>query len=196
MANPKTITHTYLILLRGINVGGKNLVSMASLKLCLEGLGYANVTTFIASGNVIVQSTKSPRAIKTQIEQTLPKKFKLHSGLIKVLVVSRQQLQSVIDRQPKNFGQQSKKYHSDVIFLMDITVAQALPVFTPRPGVDTIWPGPGVIYSQRLSAQRTKSRLNRMMSSPLYKFMTIRTWNTTTSLLRMMQSMDGKKRLT
>jgi len=40
-----------------------------------------------------------------------------------------------------------------------------------------------VIYSQRLSAQRTKSRLNRIMAAPEYKRMTIRNWNTTTKLL-------------
>ncbi len=41
---------TYLILLRGINVGGKNTVSMATLREHLEKLGYANVTTYINSG--------------------------------------------------------------------------------------------------------------------------------------------------
>lgn len=184
---------TYLILLRGINVGGKNLVSMASLKTCLEDLGYTSVTTFIASGNVIVQSTKPPAGVKTQIENALPKRFKLDSKLIKVLVLTRQQLEAVVKHKPKGFGDQPKKYHSDAIFLMGLTAAQAMPVFSPRPGVDTIWPGRGVIYSQRLSAKRTHSRLNKVMSSPLYKSMTIRTWNTTRALLEMMKTIDGNK---
>jgi uncharacterized protein (DUF1697 family) len=54
--------------------------------------------------------------------------------------------------------------------------------FDPRPGVDTVWPGVGVVYSQRLSAERTRSRLNKVMGSPLYKSMTIRNWATTTKL--------------
>ena len=43
-----------------------------------------------------------------------------------------------------------------------------------------------MIYSQRLSALRTKSRLNRVMATPAYKSMTIRNWNTTTKLLELL----------
>ncbi|MCA9911371.1 MAG: DUF1697 domain-containing protein, partial [Anaerolineae bacterium] len=63
--------------------------------------------------------------------------------------------------------------------------------FNPREGVDNVWPGEGVIYSQRLSAQRTKSRLNRIMAAPAYKSMTIRNWNTTTKLLDMLTDIDA-----
>ena len=50
-----------------------------------------------------------------------------------------------------------------------------------------MWPGDGVIYSQRLSAQRTKSRLNKAITTPLYKSMTIRSWSTTLALLERME---------
>jgi uncharacterized protein (DUF1697 family) len=174
---------TYLILLRGINVGGKNKVSMAQLKTCLEELGYSNVSTYIASGNVIVQAAKSADAIQAEIEAILPKTFHLDSELIKVLVLSHKQLHAVVANKPTGFGDQPDLYHSDVIFLMGFDSAQAMPLFNPREGVDKVWPGVGVIYSQRLSAQRTKSRLSAIMMSPLYKSMTIRSWNTTTKLL-------------
>jgi uncharacterized protein (DUF1697 family) len=59
--------------------------------------------------------------------------------------------------------------------------------FNPREGVDRVWPGDGVIYSQRLSAERTKSRLNRIMTSPHYKAMTIRSWQTTLALLELLR---------
>ena len=70
---------------------------------------------------------------------------------------------------------------------MGIDTASAMEVFDPRPGVDLIWPGDGVIYSQRLSAERTKSRLNKMMASPTYKSMTIRSWQTTLALLDLVE---------
>jgi uncharacterized protein (DUF1697 family) len=70
---------------------------------------------------------------------------------------------------------------------MGIDADEAMTVFSPRDGVDKVWPGKDVIYSQRLSAERTKSRLNRIMSSPLYKSMTIRSWQTTLALLDLMQ---------
>jgi len=175
--------NTYVVLLRGINVGGKNKVSMAELKKCLEELGFANVSTFIASGNVILQSDKRAEEIQRQIETILPKAFKLDSELIKVLVLSQDQLQAVVDNRPAGFGDQPDQYHSDAIFLMGIDAAQAMPAFNPREGVDKVWAGDGVIYSQRLSALRTKSRLSTMMISPLYKSMTIRSWSTTLKLL-------------
>jgi uncharacterized protein (DUF1697 family) len=184
---------TYVILLRGINVGGKNKVSMAELKKCLEDLRFSNVSTFIASGNVLLQSNKHADDIKVQIEAVLPKTFKLDSELIKVLVLSRNRLQAIINSKPKGFGDQPDKYHSDAIFLMDIDAAQAMPAFKPREGVDKVWPGDGVIYSQRLSALRTKSRLNQAMSSPLYKSMTIRSWSTTIELLDMLKAIDASK---
>ena len=182
---------TYIVLLRGINVGGKNKVPMASLKKCLEDLGFSNVSTYIASGNVILDSDKHPTEIKDRIEKALPASFKLHSELIKVLILSRNQLQAIIDNKPKGFGEQPMKYHSDAIFLMGIDSTQAIQVFDPREGVDKVWPGDGVIYSQRLSSQRTKSRLNKMMGTPAYKSMTIRNWSTTTKLLEILKNRNS-----
>ncbi|MBC7811109.1 MAG: DUF1697 domain-containing protein [Burkholderiales bacterium] len=184
---------TYIILLRGINVGGKNKVPMAGLRKCLEELGFSNVSTYIASGNVILKSDKHADKIKAQIEEALPENFKLDDALIKVLVLTRKQFQAVVENKPEGFGEQPEKYHSDVIFLMGITPEEAVPVFAPREGVDRIWPGDGVIYSQRLSSKRTKSRLSKIVASPAYKSMTIRSWNTTTKLLKILDEIDTRK---
>ena len=177
----------YVILLRGVNVGGKNKVPMADLRKCLEELGFSGVSTYIASGNVILESGKQPGEIQSQIESALTKSFTLDSSLIKVLALSHNKLRAVIDSKPEGFGEQPEKYHSDAIFLMGIDSAQAMPVFDPRDGVDKVWPGDGVIYSQRLTALRTKSRLSKIMGTPFYKSMTIRSWNTTTKLLGLVE---------
>ena len=121
------------------------------------------------------------------IEEALPKAFKLDSELVRVAVLSRSELEAVVKVRPKGFGDEPAKYHSDAIFLMGIDADEAMTVFSPKEGVDTVWPGDGVIYSQRLSAHRTASRLNRIMASPLYKSMTIRSWQTTLALLDLMR---------
>lgn len=185
--------NTYVVLLRGINVGGKNTVPMMGLKKCLEALGFSHVSTYLASGNVIVQSEQRANELKAQIEEALPERFKLQNELIKVLVLTRKQLQAVIDTRPAGFGGQPEKYHSDAIFLMDIDAAQAMAVFNPREGVDTVWPGDGVIYSQRLSSLRTKSRLSTIIGTPAYQSMTIRSWNTTTQLLKILEEIETRK---
>jgi uncharacterized protein (DUF1697 family) len=181
--------NAYLTLLRGINVGGKNKVPMAALRELLGALGYAEVSTFIASGNVILKSEQRADKIKAQIELALPRSFKLDSRIVKVLVLTRRQMQAVIDNKPRGFGDQPAKYHSDVIFLMGIDARKAMQVFDPREGVDKVWPGVGVIYSQRLSSQRTRSRLSKIVGTPAYQNMTIRNWNTTTTLLELLKKM-------
>jgi uncharacterized protein (DUF1697 family) len=179
---------TFLILLRGINVGGKNKVPMAELRKCLEGLGFFDVSTFIVSGNVVLMSDRNAGETAARIEAALPKAFKLDSELIKVLILTRDQLQAVVDDRPEGFGDQPDKYHSDAIFLIGIEPAEAMPIFNPREGVDRVWPGNGVVYAERLSAQRTKSRLSSMMKSPLYKSMTVRSWSTTVKLLEILNA--------
>jgi uncharacterized protein (DUF1697 family) len=177
----------YVVLLRGINVGGRNKLPMASLKQFLEELRFSGVSTYIASGNVILESDESADEIEAHLEKALPANFKLDDKVVRVLVLTRNQLQAIIDNKPEGFGEQPEKYHSDAIFLMGIDSASAMPLFNPREGVDRVWPGHGVIYSQRLSSQRTKSRLSKIMTTPAYKSMTVRNWSTTTRLLEILK---------
>ena len=170
----------------------KTKMPMSKLKQFLDEQGFENVVTFIQSGNVLLQSKLTAGTIARKIEKSLPSAFMLDSSLIKVLALSVEQFQAVIDQKPKGFGDHPAKYHSDAIFLMDIDSAKAMTAFDPREGVDRVWPGDGVMYSQRLSALRTKTRLNKMMSSPLYKSMTIRSWGTTLKLLELVKAIDNR----
>ena len=172
----------YLVLLRGINVGGRNKVPMKDLRAHLEQLGYDGVSTYIASGNAFLTSDESADLVTERIEDSLVQAFHLDDELIRVRVLDRPGFQGVIENKPEHFGEQPDIYHSDAIFLMGIDAGTALAAFNPREGVDAVWPGEGVIYSRRLSSERTKSRLSSIMASPLYKSMTIRSWSTTMNL--------------
>ncbi len=181
---------TYLLLLRGINVGGKNKVPMAALRGVLEDLGYERVQSYIASGNVIVDSPMPAAEVRAEVETLLPQAFELDSDLIKVLVLAPDRLADVVANRPAGFGEAPEKFHSDALFLIDVDADEVMPVFRPREGVDAVWPGKGVVYSQRLSAERTKSRLSLVMTSPHYKSMTIRSWTTT---LKLLELLDARK---
>ncbi|MEO8274304.1 MAG: DUF1697 domain-containing protein [Chloroflexota bacterium] len=178
---------SYLVLLRGINVGGRNKVPMADLRAALESIGFSNVSTYIASGNVLLDSGLGAGEVAAGIEDALPKAFKLDAELIRVAVLSADELEAVVKRRPKGFGDEPGKYHSDAVFLMGIDAKEAMAAFNPKEGVDRVWPGDGVIYSQRLSARRTASRLGRITTSPHYKSMTVRSWQTTLALLDRMR---------
>ena len=136
------------------------------------------------------ESDKSSAELTEELQEALPQRFTLDSELIKILVLSRDQLKKVIDQAPKGFGTEPGKYHSDAIFLIGIPSDEAIKVFNPREGVDKVWQGDLAIYSQRLSAQRTRSRLSKVMSSPLYKQMTIRSWDTTARLFELMNAVE------
>jgi uncharacterized protein (DUF1697 family) len=70
----------YVALLRGINVGGKNIMTMAALKLCVEQTGVENVGTCIQSGNVLFESGERSGAKLTQrIEGTVSSTFGITS---------------------------------------------------------------------------------------------------------------------
>jgi uncharacterized protein (DUF1697 family) len=94
----------YLVLLRGINVGGRNKVPMAALRELLESHGHTKVSTYIASGNVILSSDRSAAAIKRELEEALPKAFNVVSELFAVLVLSRAELRAVVRDRRTGFG--------------------------------------------------------------------------------------------
>lgn len=171
----------YVALLRGINVGGKNLIRMPALKACFEEQGFADVRTYIQSGNVIFGARASePAALTRAIERALSKKFGYES---RVVLRSKREMDAVISRAPRGFGAKPDEYRYDVIFLKEpLTGAEALAAVTPREGVDEAFAGPGVLYFSRYIPRAAQSRLGRIMGSPLYGSMTIRNWNTTSKL--------------
>jgi uncharacterized protein (DUF1697 family) len=177
-----------VVLIRDINIGGKNPVPMAGLRGCLEELGCSGVTTHLASGNALVDSAVPVKQLTSSIEQELPRRFKLHDEAIKVLVLSAARFHAIIDGRPKGFGDQPTVYYSDAIFLMGLRVKDVMAILEPREGVDTAWPGDGVIYWQRLTAQRTRTRLSKLMSHPEYKSMTTRSWSTTIKLAELLDA--------
>ena len=179
-------TASYVGLLRGINVGGKNIVRMAELRATFENAGYSAVSTYIQSGNVLFESDGPPEALEPAIETMLASVF----GLSLVVVVrSHQQLRGVVERAPDGFGAAPDVHHCDVIFLKaPLTGRQALQAVELRDGVDEAWPGGGVLYFQRLSERLSQSRMSRIVSHPHYQNMTIRNWRTTTKLLTLLDA--------
>ena len=179
----------YVALLRGINVGGKNLIKMSKLKACFEDQGFRDVVTYIQSGNVLFQSNLSGRAeLTARIEQVLAATFSYRAS---VVLRSRKQMQDIVERAPKGFGAQPTKYRYDVIFLKEpVTASTALKSVRTKQGVDQAHAGVGVLYFSRLVSKATQSQLSRLVSMPIYQNMTIRNWNTTTKLLTMMESRE------
>lgn len=179
----------YVILMRGINVGGKNKVSMSELKTLLGELGFTNVTTFINSGNVIADSELSPSAVSKVIEDALPTRFKLDSTIIRILALDEKSYKKVITQSPKGFGDVNPLYRYYVLFPMGIKTAEAMEDIEARPDIDTVWAGDHAIYFRFPSLEspdRNRSWLNRIVAKPVYHSITMRNWATTTKLLELL----------
>ncbi|HET7738669.1 MAG TPA: DUF1697 domain-containing protein [Tepidiformaceae bacterium] len=173
-------TPTHVALLRGINVGGKNLIRMPDLVRCFEAGGFRAVATYIQSGNVIFASDEpDPAALEPQLEALLLARFGLRIG---VVVRSAAQVRDIVKDAPPGFGTEPAECRYDVIYLKDLDAETAIAVVPAHPEVDRVHAGPGVLYYSRLTGRATASRLSRLASMPLYQRVTIRNWNTTLKL--------------
>jgi len=177
----------YVALLRGINVGGKNLIKMTDLKACFEKLGFTDVRTYIQSGNVLFRAAGSGQAQLTkQIEEALSKTFSYKS---RVVVRSHKQMKDIVANAPKGFGSEPATYRYDILFLKEpLTAKEAMKSVSIKEGVDEAFSAKGVLYFSRLISKATQSHLNRIASVPVYQSMTLRNWNTTTKLLNMLET--------
>ena len=174
-----------MALLRGLNVGGRNVIRMAELRNCFQAEGFRDVVTYIQSGNVIFRSSSSGLSTLTiRIEGMLAAAFDYKA---KVALRSLKQMQAVVEGAPAGFGTRPDAYRYDTLFLMvPLTATAAMKHVRIRPGVDEAWAGGGVLYFSRLIDKASRSHLSRLASMPVYQSMTIRNWNTTTRLLQLM----------
>jgi uncharacterized protein (DUF1697 family) len=112
-----------------------------------------------------------------------------------VVLRSHAQMRTVVRKAPAGFGTEPGTYRYDAIFLKEpLTAGTALKSVPTRPDVDAVYAGRGMLYFSRLISSASQSRLSKLVSLPVYQSMTIRNWNTTTKLLRMMDEGAGTAR--
>jgi uncharacterized protein (DUF1697 family) len=175
----------YIALLRGINVGGKGIVRMSSLKACVERAGMTNVTTYIQTGNVIFESSeRSVSRLTTRTEDALAQMF---GESVSVVVRSAAQFTAVMGGVPSSWrrGAHLRRY---IAFLhAPLTAAKALKFVAIREGVDIVTPGRGVLYMTTRLDALGKSRLTRLVGTPIYQAMTIRNYSTCMNMLALLK---------
>lgn len=175
----------YIALLRGINVGGNTLIKMSHLKDIVASLGYANVRTYINSGNVLFETGKtSELALAHDIEKAITKS---HSLDVRVVVKSEASYRKIIKGVPANWGEkQGWKYN--LLFLIppyDSAVVMA-DIGELKPDIELVVPGEGVIYQALLFEKFGRTSSGKLASRASYKQMTVRNWNTSQKLLHIL----------
>jgi uncharacterized protein (DUF1697 family) len=89
-----------IVLLRGVNVGGRNRVPMPKLREALEAAGFEDVVTYVQSGNVVLESRAKPDALAREVEAVIADAFDLN---VAVVVRTRAELAKVARHDP--FGE-------------------------------------------------------------------------------------------
>jgi uncharacterized protein (DUF1697 family) len=117
MRNPSRTPSTYIALLRGINVGGHKIIKMDQLRKALEGMGFADVATYVQSGNVVFKTpVKRAQGLSKKIEEMLLREFSMS---IPVIVRTSEEIATVLKNNPflKESGIETSRLH--VTFLSE-----------------------------------------------------------------------------
>ena len=177
---------TFVALLRGINVGGNNMISMKALKTSFERLGFKNVSTYINSGNVLFQTRQADaRKLEVKIEKMLASEYKLGC---KVVVRSAGEMASLVKKLPKHWTG-DKDWRYNVIFLRHTIDSKSIVKdLNANPEIEQVIYVPGTL----LWSAHVKDLARSMMvktSHKLYLETTTRNLNTTRKLHQLMQDM-------
>ena len=109
----------YIALLRGINISGKNKISMSELKSELEKNKYQNVSTYLNSGNVIFESDiDNKESIMKDIYKIIKNKFNLE---IPVFIMTSLELEDILSHNPDWWGTDNKEIYDNIIFIIPPT---------------------------------------------------------------------------
>lgn len=106
----------YIAFLRGVNINGKNKVSMTDLKKIFEEHGFSEVKTYLNSGNVIFTSCEDDREnLTNQIIKMIKNQFGLD---IPVFVITKEALEDILYNAPDWWGNDNKEIYDNLIFIM------------------------------------------------------------------------------
>ena len=170
----------YVALLRGINVGGKTLIKMADLRACAEELGLDAVSTFIASGNLLFESSeRSAAKLETKIERAVETRFELP---VKVVVLDRAAYGRIVKAVPKAWiGDEALR--ANVAFLRRGTNAKELVrELEPDRSVEEVKAVNGAILWATKRDAVNRSVMRKLIGGAAYKELTVRNLNTTLKL--------------
>lgn len=176
----------YVALLRGVNVGGTGKVDMKQLKSVFDEAGMASARTYINSGNVIFESDVPDRLrVATVLEDAIAAHF---GFAVRVLVRGLEEMRSIVAAAPDHWTNDDAM-RCDVFFLWDdVDRPSVLEQLPSDPALEDVVYTPGAVIWRVDRGNVRKSRMTRILGTPLYKQLTIRNCNTARKLLQLMEA--------
>lgn len=178
----------YIALLRGINISGKNKISMPELKKLLEENNYQNVSTYLNSGNIIFEcNIDNKQTIMDNIHTLIKTKFLLD---IPVYITTDKELETILNNSPKWWGSSNKEIYDNLIFIIPPTKYEEVynTIGSPKEGLEQIEEYNNCIFwSFDLNNYRKSNWWVKTASTDIKDKITIRTANTMRKILEICQ---------
>lgn len=185
---------TYVAILRGINVSGKNKIKMDAFKSSLSVLGFEQLQTYIQSGNVVFRyQEKSPE----ELEELVSKKIQEDFGFdVPVLVLSATQLGNIVSNNPFVGDENKEAQFLHVTFLKESPTNVSEEKITAHiKAREELVISDGVVYLYCPHGY-SKTKLNNNFFESQFKVSaTTRNWKTTLKLLEMAEETSKRKSL-
>ena len=183
----------YIALLRGVNVGGKNIVAMPLLKAAFERCGFTEVSTYTNSGNVLFSCLEEDIAVLQQkCRQGILESFGFS---VEVAVISAENLSEALRHAPKWWGTDREAKHMGIFSIAPATVQEVIAaVGAIKPeyekvehfGILIFWSAPLKTFS--------KTRWGKVAGTAAYHSITVRNANTTQKLLQLSMERANRRK--
>jgi uncharacterized protein (DUF1697 family) len=168
----------YVALLRGVNVGGVTM-KMADLAAVVAGLGYDDVKTVLASGNVLFTTPESATAAKDKLEAALRERFGYEAW---VHVLTQEAIGAIVEAYP---FERTAERHAYVVFVLKPELLKDLGTIDLDPQLEEAAPGDDVLYWTILKGSTLETAMGKGQGSRKHKqWVTTRNLNTLEKLLR------------
>ena len=186
------MTATFVALLRGINVGGNNIIKMAELRAAFERKGFQNPVTYINSGNVIFQSDLDENAVKTICEKLIADDFGL---TVSVCIISAIELQEALAHAPEWWNKTPETRH-DAFFTLPPMSAEEIcaHVGAVKDDYEKVSFYGRVIFWSAPMATFSRTRWSKISKDKgMYNAITVRNANTAIKLAELAAMRIGEK---
>jgi uncharacterized protein (DUF1697 family) len=179
---------TFVALLRGVNVGGKNMISMSSLKVSFGRLGLRDVATYINSGNILFKAAEADaRKLEKRVEQMLASEYQLQC---RVVVRSFAEMTELVESLPRTWKGDTR-WRYNVIFLRHtIDSKDLVRDLRPKPEIEEVLSRPGALLWSAQVTHLTRTTMLKLPGQKVYQDMTVRNLNTTRKLHQLMAAMS------
>lgn len=177
----------FVALLRGVNVGGKNMIRMSSLKESFERMGFGDVVTYINSGNIIFKTQEGDaRKLERSVEGMLSGEYGLEC---KVVVRSLSAMADLVQSLPETWDSDAGWKYNVIFLRHSVDSENILGELKPAGDIERIVYRPGtLLWSARIS-DMGRASMHRLPGQKLFQEMTVRNTNTTRKLYELMKKM-------